>query len=256
MAETKKKNMFARVAMATATANGQWIVDGDYLLAARLYKYGQMYSGLVFVAEHVVVWSAPVSEGWALNGVPCESGTPGAVPVVPKQPGETVSFTAQIDNPNIPNAVGNMKAYFLALCNQTEAQFDEAERTAMRLRVQEHAQLIAAKKIGEDVEHDDVPLHLLTEAARSPFAVYCAFAIGPAQPLRGALIRCRTVRKKNQGRFRPENKDKILVMHSWSHVDLDVAVMQHLRAQIDAGQVPTLPAQPGAAAQPGTATAA
>lgn len=238
MAETK--NMFARVAAASATATGNWIVDGDYLLALKLVKYGKQYGGLTFVAEHVVVQSEAVDE-YALDGTPCRKGTPGAIQVVPAQPGSVVSFIAQIENTNIPNAVGNMKAYFLALCNQTEAQFDEAERAAARLRVQEHAALVSANKVAPTIEHDDVPHELLTEAARSPFAVYCSFAIRPDQPLRGAMIRCRTVRKENQGRFKQENKGKMLVMPNWRHVDLDVAVMAHLRKQIDAGMTPTLP---------------
>jgi hypothetical protein len=225
-------DIFERIASASATAGGNWIKDGVYVFAIKEVKYEELFNGLTWVTELIVLAAEPIPGMMEVGGQPCDAGVQGAVQVIPSAVGSKVSFTRPL---RIKNAAGDIKMFMLALTNKREEDFDREEAEAKQKRVIEEAQ--------------GVPLDKRTQ---SPFAEACQLIKGPQQIVRGAVIKCTTYRKKNQGRDNPANKGKILTLQDWGHIPHVKADIAERRRLIDAGlPIPwPPPAQPAAGTPP------
>ena len=88
------------------------------------------------------------------------------------------------------------------------------------------------------------------------FGMFVDQMVTAGQPVRGALIACRTVRKANQGRNNPANKGKILVLPNWAYASSSLEERGHLRRCIEEGKplsrlgAPPTPPLAGPAPQP------
>ena len=213
---------FGRIASANLTGDGNYLRDGRYVVAIKNLLWEPRYTGQTLIAELIVVESIAQPGMYVANGLPVQPGTPGAVPAVPQAPGEQASFTCQPDNANNPNAKAQGLAFLLALfgidlATLRAAQADATPRNAWYK--------------GQGYTDINMP-----EDGRDPLDVLTARCVAPQQPGRGMLLMVATNRKVSQGRFKAENKGKILVLPTFSHIACSAEDIAKRRALIDAAQ--------------------
>lgn len=217
--DTSTDDIFAKIAASQATFNGAFIRDGSYLLAIDQCKCERGFKGDRWVTNFIVLAAKAMPGMYEIGGQPCfpngsvvavGAPNPGAVLVEPNEVGEKIDFVAMMKQ---SSAAGNVKSFFLALSGVNEKTFNAREK------------------------------ELMAQGKASEFLQSARLLCSPSQPFRGALIRCTTQRKENQGRDVPANKGKLIVSQNWTHVPSDgLEAMKARAAQIVAGQPVTVPA--------------
>lgn len=96
------KALLKKIAESRATAGGNNIKDGDYILVVKRLLVDQKYKGTMFIAEFDVVESAQTRED-----------------VTPNAPNSDCSIALNLDTN--ASAPGNMKQFFLGLLGKDEA---------------------------------------------------------------------------------------------------------------------------------------